>query len=112
MVVFVGGKRYTIREPRPATLSKYGITLQEWKLILTEQGYRCPICMNVLCKTTNIDHFHAKHWNKMPAEKRKRFIRGITCWWCNKSMLPKGITVEKSERTTNYLKRFEARKPK
>lgn len=112
MIVFVEGTRYEIKEPRKITLDKYGLSLNEWKEIVCQQNYKCPICLNVLCKTTNIDHYHAKQWGKMSAEKRKLFIRGVTCWWCNKSMLPKGITIEKARRTLNYLERFEKRRPK
>lgn len=112
VIVFVEGKKYTIREPRPATLKKYGLSLNEWKNILAEQGYRCPICLNVLCKTTNIDHFHQKQWSKLPPEKRKLYIRGVTCWYCNKNMLPKGITTLKVRRTLHYLEEFEKRIPK
>ena len=112
MIVFVEGRRYEIKEPRPATLKKYGLSLNEWKNILAEQGYRCPICMNVLSNATNIDHFHAKGWAKMSDERSKQYIRGITCWFDNKNMLPKGITIEKARRTLNYLEQFESRRPK
>lgn len=112
MIVFVEGSRYEIREPRPATLKKYGLTLNEWKEIVCQQGYRCPICMNVLCKTTNIDHYHAKQWAKMSPERRKLFIRGVTCWYCNKNAMYKGITIDKVQRTLNYLLTFEKRRPK
>ena len=112
MIVFVDGKKYTIKEPRPATLKKYGLSLNDWKEILAVQGYRCPICLNVLCKTTNIDHFHAQGWSKMSDEKRKLYVRGITDWYCNKNALYKGISIEKLQRTVQYLIDFEKRKPK
>ena len=112
MIVFVEGKKYTIKEPRPITLKKYGLTLNDWKEIITVQGYKCPICLNVLSKTTNVDHFHGKNWQYLPDEKRKLYVRGVTCWYCNKNFLPKGITIERSKRTTQYLMEFEKRKPR
>ena len=112
MIVFVEGKRYEIKEPRPATLKKYGLSLNEWKNILAEQGYRCPICKNVLYKTTNIDHFHAKGWVNMPDERRKSYIRGVTCWYCNKNAIYKGVTIEKACNLVDYLVDFEKRMPK
>lgn len=112
MIVFVEGKKYTIREPRPATLKKYGLSLNDWKNIVAEQGYRCPLCLNVLNKTTNIDHFHQKGWAKMPDEKRKKYVRGVTCWYDNKNALYKGVTVEKAKRLVQYLENFEKRRPK
>lgn len=112
MIVFVEGKTYTIKEPSIATLKKYGLSLNDWKHIIEDQNYSCPICGNILCKTTNIDHFHVRHWNKMSAENRKKYVRGITCWYCNKNALYKGISPQKLQATLDYLMRFEMRKPK
>ena len=112
MIVFVEGKTYAIKEPSPATLKRYGLSLNDWKEILAQQNYSCPICGNVLNKTTNIDHFHVRHWNKMSAENRKKYVRGVTDWYCNKNALYKGISIKKLQATIDYLSRFEKRKPK
>lgn len=112
MIVFVYGKTYSIKEPRPVTLKKYGLSLDDWKELLAVQGYKCPICLNVLNKTTNIDHYHSKNWKNLPPEKRKLYVRGVTCWYDNKNSLYKGISIEKLQRTLQYLMDFEKRKPR
>src|SRR5512138_512017 len=113
MIVYVEGQEYNIREPQPATLKKYGLSLNEWKNILTEQGYRCPICKHVPSSGIfRTDHYHAPSWKKMPPEKRKLFVRGIVCVHCNRFYLAKGITVERAQNIFTYLKDFEKRKPK
>lgn len=112
MIVFIEGKQYEIKEPSPSTLKKYGLSLNDWKEILTQQGYKCPICKRVLEKTTNIDHYHVRNWRKMTPEHRKLWVRGVTCWFDNKNYMAKGITIEKSKAVTEYLEAFERRKPK
>ncbi len=107
MIVFIEGKKVSIKEPRPVILAKYGLSLTEWKNIVAEQGYRCPICERVLDKTTNIDHFHISKWMSLPPEKRKLYVRGVTCWFDNKNVIAKGITIEKAKRLVEYLERFE-----
>lgn len=111
MIVYIEGREVEIKEPSPPTLKKYGLALNDWKEIVCQQGYRCPICTHVLDKTTNIDHYHIKNWKKLPADIRKLFVRGVTCWYCNKNYLAKGITLERSQNVTAYLMKFEKRKP-
>jgi len=101
-----------MKTPSQATLKKYGLSADEYAEIYVLQGGKCPICGNVLSKTTNIDHFHTPNWKKMPPEVRKLYVRGIVDWFCNKNYLAKGITVERSKNVTSYLEKFEKRKPK
>ena len=112
MIVYIEGKEISIREPRKVTLEKYGLTLNNWKEILATQGYRCPVCGNVLAKTSNIDHFHQRNWKKLPAEKRKMYVRGVLCFFCNKYYVGRSITVQKAKNVVTYLEQFEKRKPK
>jgi hypothetical protein len=96
--------------PTPSTLARYGLTEQEWRAILDRQGGVCYVCEQEpkkgrLC----IDHEHAKGWKKMPPDQRKRFVRGLLCWFCNRQYLCRGITVERSQRVTLYLQEYERR---
>jgi hypothetical protein len=112
MIVFIEGRRVEIKEPTPATLKKFGITLNEWKEIVSSQGYRCPICTNVLEKRTNIDHFHVRHWTKMKSENRKLYIRGVVDWFCNRYYLGRAINIKRARNMVTYLESFEKRMPK
>jgi recombination endonuclease VII len=112
MIVFIEGRRVEIHEPTPVTLKKYGLALNDWKEIVSSQGYRCPICLRVLEKHTNIDHFHVQNYRYMKSDKKKLYVRGVTCWYCNKNMLPKGINVDNARRVVDYLTAFERRRPR
>lgn len=73
-----------------------------------QQGWACYVCRQVpkkgrLC----IDHFHVRGWKKMPAEQRKRYVRGLLCWTCNHYYLGRGITTAKARRVVQYLESFE-----
>lgn len=100
-----------VRRPKKATFRRYGLSPKEWQAILDSQGGACFICQRVpktgrLC----VDHEHAPGWEKMPAEKRKLFVRGLLCWVCNSYYAARGITVAKAARLTEYLKLYEQRK--
>lgn len=112
MIVHVEGRTVNIKEPTPVTLRKYGLSLNDWKEILARQGYRCPICKRFLEKRTNIDHMHVTGWRRMSAERRKLYVRGITCWYDNKVFLAKGITLPKIKNLEDYLSDFEKRRPR
>lgn len=107
------GDRYLgIIIPTLATLAKYGLDVDRYVLMVHGQGGRCACCGEApstgrLC----IDHFHAKGWKKMPPEQRRLYLRGLTDWWCNSRFLGRGITLERSEKVTAYLRRFEAVRP-
>lgn len=98
--------------PSNTTLRKYGLSVEDWLQIWDSQNGICPICNRYMEKTVVIDHFHAPNWKKMPPEKRKLYVRGLTDWWCNKTFLGRGITVERAQNVVKYLKAFEKRKPK
>ncbi len=108
MIVFIEGKRIEIREPSSATLKKYGLELNDWKEIIRLQGYLCPICLRPLIKPC-VDHFHVRAWRKMKPEIRKRYVRGLTCVYCNRRLLAKGITLQRARNIVTYLERFEKR---
>ena len=113
MIVHIEGRTTEIKEPRPATLKKYGLELDDWKELLAQQGYRCPICKHI--PSTGrfvVDHFHAQGYKKMSPEKKRKYIRGILCSYCNHWHVAKGITIERAENVVTYLKNYEARRPR
>lgn len=98
--------------PSKTTLAKYGLSEAEWIEILNRQGGVCYVCEKEpttgrLC----VDHYHEPGWKKLPPEKRKLYVRGLLCFWCNKTYVGRAITVRKAERVLEYLKEFEARRP-
>lgn len=92
--------------PKPATLKKYGLSIEDWRVLLAQQGGACFVCENVpprgrLC----IDHRHVKGWKKMSPDRRRQYVRGLLCWVCNHYYLGRGITVAKARRVVEYLSR-------
>jgi hypothetical protein len=104
-IILYGNQK--IRIPLEVTLEKYGLSESEWINILESQGYMCPICKKIPSSGIfHVDHLHIKGWKKMPPEKRKQYIRGIVCQWCNRSYLAKGMTIEKANNIITYLTKF------
>lgn len=99
-----------IKVPSAKTLKKYGLDAESWLAILDAQGWACAICKMVpRTGRLNTDHFHVKRWKKLPAEKRRRYVRGLTCWNCNRYYLGRGINIQRAISVVAYLRAFEAR---
>ena len=101
-----------IRLPHPSTLAKYGWSIDEWVAQLKRQAWVCPIC-NKLPGTGKFvtDHEHVRGWHQMPDDERKLYIRGLTCWTCNRYLLARGISIASAQNIAEYLREYEARKP-
>lgn len=96
--------------PSAVTLKKYGLTADEWLLLLEVQGGVCAICLKAPPSgRLNIDHEHAKGWKKMEPEQRKLWVRGLLCWTCNLYILGRGVSVFRLQNALNYLKSFAKR---
>lgn len=99
-----------MKPPSKATLAKYGLSEQEWLALLERQGGVCAVCGKVpstgrLCT----DHEHVRGWKKLPPEERKKYVRGILCFFCNHYYVGRSITVEKARRVVSYLQAYEER---
>jgi hypothetical protein len=106
----VSGK---VRPPSAKTLARYGIDLAEWRAILRRQGGVCAVCRRVSEKGWMcIDHEHAPGWKRMPPEQRRRYVRGILCYFCNFRYVGKCLTAEKARAVAAYLEAYEDRKGK
>lgn len=93
------------RVPLPNTLRKYGLTAEEWLDIARRQGWVCAVCKKLppngrLCT----DHDHVKGWKKMKPDQRKKFVRGLLCFWCNSAYVGRAITILKAKNVYRYLK--------
>jgi hypothetical protein len=96
--------------PTISTLRRYGLSIEEWRAMATAQDHVCYICnrlppSNRLC----IDHAHIPKWKKLPPEKRKLYVRGLLCSYCNLRLLPKGMTLSKAKSIVTYLEAFKSR---
>lgn len=66
--------------------SRYGITMDEFNLMLTKQNNSCAICKKQFIKNPHIDHCH-----------ETKIVRGLLCGNCNTGI---GLLME----DTNILK--------
>lgn len=105
-----------ITPPAAQTLRTYGLTQDEWIALLQAQGWVCPICEqgNDRPKTGkqalwNTDHEHVRGWAKMPPEQRKRYVRGILCFYCNRRVVGDRKDPEEAQRVADYLRAFRTR---
>lgn len=97
--------------PSKYTLSRYGLSLEEWQAILDRQGGVCPICGKI--PSTGrwvVDHEHVKNWKNLPPEVRKSYVRGVLCWYDNRNILTRGVTIEKLKNAVAYLEEYEKNK--
>jgi hypothetical protein len=100
-----------ISPPSKATLRKYGWSDERWLLQYRIQDGCCAVCKQVpRSGRLVIDHEHVKGWKAMRPERRAKYVRGLTCWWCNHAYLGRGITVEKARGVLAYLLAYEERK--
>lgn len=97
-----------MNHPRPATLKKYGITIEDWIEMYNLNGGLCPICERPLTQPV-VDHLHIRNWKKMKPEKRKRYVRGVPCNYCNRRRLARGMNLKIARNIVAYLERFEKR---
>lgn len=98
-----------VNEPHPSTLAKYGLSLAYWKKMVRQQDSRCAICRRDNVRLV-IDHEHAPGWKHMPAEKRRKYVRGLLCDRENHWIVGKYATVELLRLSADYLERYERKK--
>jgi len=72
---------------------RYGISLEQYKLLVEAQDGRCGICQRE-CKKLHVDHDHIT--NK---------IRGLLCFHCNAALGKFGDSIEGLERAIQYLRK-------
>ncbi len=98
-----------VRVPQPATLRRYGLSLDEWREIMERQGWKCAICGNVpASRILHLDHQHVRGWAKKPPEERKMYLRGAICFPCN-AILRVRVTVAWLRAAAKYLAAYERR---
>lgn len=103
--------RARVKPPTVKTLARYGLTLAEWRAILRRQKGVCAVCRKVPAWVA-VDHEHIKGWKRMPPSERKRFVRGLLCYFCNFRYVGKCLTAEKARAVAAYLEDYEARRDK
>jgi hypothetical protein len=73
--------------------SRYGISLQEYRVLLKAQGGRCALCGKPPGKTA----LHVDHSHELPYA-----VRGLLCYLCNKHKVG-ALTVREVDLVSGYL---------
>ena len=91
-------------------LGQQANSVEAYRMMYEAQGGICPICEKKP-KNDNfrIDHEHVKGWKKMPPEKRKLYVRGLVCMFCNRYYLAKAINQSKARNIIRFLDNYELR---
>jgi hypothetical protein len=97
----------TVKEPSRATLRKYGLSWSDWVCLRPSQG--CSICEKVpksgrLC----IDHEHVRGFKGMTAAEKRKHVRGLACFRCNRYKIAAN-TLDSATRVVQYLRRHQER---
>lgn len=101
-----------IHLPSQVTIEKYGWTLRDWLQTLNDNGWQCPICKRATKTGKYVtDHEHVRGWHSMPDEQRALYVRGLTCWSCNRYLLARDISVETAMNVVAYLQTYAERRP-
>ncbi len=98
-----------MKTPTNPTLKKYGLSAAEWTALYNSQKGICPICKRAMIKPV-VDHLHVRNWKNMSPEKRKKYVRGLCCNYCNRRRLAKGMNLEIARNIVIYFEEFEKRK--
>lgn len=99
--------------PAQQTLKKYGLSEEEWIKLYNKYGGRCHVCLKKPKNPTramHTDHEHVKGWAKMPPEERKKYVRGLSCYVCNRFRLTRGTNTGTAKNLYAYLKRYQKSK--
>jgi hypothetical protein len=94
-----------LKEPSKAKLAKYGMSPWHFWNLASSFFNRCHICL-VVKDRLFIDHKHVKGFSRMqPVEKRKH-VRGLLCYFCNRFRVCKN-TLDSARQVVAYLERHE-----
>lgn len=105
------GEYLGVIEPAPSTLSRYGLSLREWRSLCRRAGGVCEVHGGLpASKKLNIDHEHVPGWKRKTGVERKRFVRGLVCAVCNHYVLTRWADANRHRLAADYLDRYEGRK--
>jgi hypothetical protein len=103
------GALNTLKTPTPPTLKRYGLDLEDWQALALKQNSLCAVCNQLPTSgRLHIDHFHKPGFKKLPPVERKRCVRGLCCYSCNRFRISKN-TINTALAVAAYLLAFEVK---
>lgn len=88
---------------------RYGITYEEYEVVLASQGGACWICGKPPKKRRlHIDHEHMKKDKKRKPEEVRAKIRGLLCWQCNTAIAKFKDNAHHMKKASEYVSYWPA----
>jgi hypothetical protein len=97
------------REAARRRAKVYGLTAEDYQILLAEQDYKCAWCRRPVRKDGRrlaVDHDHSCCPGHLSCGE---CVRGLLCWTCNKAVHHLGDAPETVERGAAYLRNPPAR---
>ena len=88
----------------------YGITQEDYDAILEAQDGVCALCYRPPRegKNLHVDHEHVSGWDKMLPKEKRKYVRGLVDYSCNKFKIGR-TTLAGAKAVYDYLRRPPAR---
>jgi hypothetical protein len=100
-----------IKRPLDKTLAQYGLLPVDFEFMLKEQGWACGCCGKTPASgRLFVDHEHVRGWKRMPPEERRKYVRGLACYTCNRFVLNHRINIKLLAGAIAYLTQYEQRR--
>jgi hypothetical protein len=72
---------------RAGKLRKFGLTISDYEALMTAQGGKCAICgYPPHGRLLAVDHLHVRGYHRMPAARKRLYVRGLLCGPCNRGL--------------------------
>jgi hypothetical protein len=86
----------------------YGLTLKRYTNMMVAQDGRCAVCRRQFGPhlRANVDHRHVPGYKKLLPEEKKKYVRGILCFQCNKFKVGRHTTAT-AKQIYDYLRKAE-----
>jgi hypothetical protein len=94
-----------VKVPSKRTLAKYGMDALHFAMLHDTQGGCCAVCDEKLeGGRVYIDHEHRRGYGKMPPEEKRKYVRGLCHYACNRFLVCRN-TRDTIDMVANYLHR-------
>lgn len=90
---------------------EYGLTVNDYELMLKAQHGVCAICERPsIGRRLSVDHEHIKGFKDFRVEDKKKYVRGLLCFQCNKYLIGRRKRIDAAlfDRAAQYLRREKA----
>jgi hypothetical protein len=97
-----------MKVPSKRTLAKYGLSEYDFRMLYLRDGGLCGVCDEYLERgRVFIDHEHVRGFTRMPPAEKRKHVRGLLHYQCNRYLVAKN-TLDTIDMVVTYLNRKRA----